>query len=62
MTNQERTLQAIENIINEFGQLRADGVPADAWHKHMHDLRSAAWNAYYAQAEIVKKQQEKAAA
>jgi hypothetical protein len=42
MTMQDRTLQAIINMIDELGALRADGVPPDAWHKHMHELRSAA--------------------
>ena len=56
MTKQQRVMQAIENMINELGQLRNDGVPADAWHKHMHDLRSAAWNAYYEQQKIVAEQ------
>ena len=60
MTMQDRTLQAIINMIDELDALRADGVPPDAWHKHMHELRSAAWNAYHAQIEIVKKQQSAA--
>jgi hypothetical protein len=58
MTKQERVLQAVENMLNEFGKLRADGVVADMWYKHMHELRSAAWAAYYAQKEIVEKQKE----
>ena len=58
MTAQERVLIAVENMINEIGQLRADGVPADMWYKHMHDLRSAAWKAYYDQKAIVEKQKE----
>jgi hypothetical protein len=56
MTKQERILSAIERIISEFGYLREDGIPADSWHRHMHDLRSAAWKAYDAQREIVAKQ------
>jgi len=56
MTNQDRVMKSIENMINEFGNLRNDGVPADAWHKHMHDLRSAAWTAYYAQKKVIEKQ------
>lgn len=58
MTNQERALEAVENIIGEFGKLRRDGVVSDMWYKHMHELRSAAWAAYYAQKEIVQKQKE----
>ena len=58
MTNQERVLQAVENIINEFGNLRNDGVVSDMWYKHMHELRKAAWNAYYEQKAIVEKQKE----
>lgn len=58
MTNQERVLQAVENIISEFGSLREDGVVADMWYKHMHELRKAAWNAYYEQKIIVDKQKE----
>ena len=58
MTAQERVLVAIERMINEIGQLRADGVVADMWYKHMHDLRTAAWNAYHEQKAIVEKQKE----
>ena len=58
MTNQERVLDAIENIINEFGKLRNDGVVSDMWYKHMYDLRTAAWNAYHEQKTIVEKQKE----
>lgn len=58
MTNQERVLEAVMNIINEFGKLRADGVVADMWYKHMHELRSAAWKAYDEQSKIVAKQKE----
>ena len=58
MTNQERVLQAVENIINEFGSLRNDGVVSDMWYKHMHELRKAAWNAYYEQKAVVEKQKE----
>lgn len=50
MTNQERALEAVENIINEFGKLRRDGVVSDMWYKHMHELRSAyecAMRAYF---------------
>lgn len=57
MNNQEQVLEAIETIIDQFGKLRNNGVPADAWHRHMHDLRTAAWAAYYAQKAIVEKQQ-----
>ena len=60
MTKQERILTAIENMINELGQLRNDGIPADCWHRHMHELRSAAWNAYHEQKRIVEKQREAA--
>ena len=56
MTNQERVLDAIENIINEFGKLRNDGVVSDMWYKHMHELRSSAWKAYYEQKAVVSKQ------
>lgn len=55
MTAQERVLIAVENIINEFGQLRSDGVVADMWHSHMHNLREAAWAAYYKQKDLVEK-------
>lgn len=58
MTNQERILEAVENMISEFGKLRQDGVVADTWYKHIHELRSAAWKAYYDQKAIVEKQKE----
>jgi len=58
MTNQEKVLAAIEKIINQFGELRAEGVVADMWYKHMHELRSAAWNAYYEQVKVVEKQKQ----
>jgi hypothetical protein len=58
MTKQERVLQAIENIINEFGKLRNDGVVSDMWYKHMHELRGAAWKAYHEQSALVEKQKE----
>lgn len=56
MTKQDRILTAIENIITEFGQLRQDGIPADCWHRHMHDLRAAAWTAWHEQKKIIEKQ------
>jgi hypothetical protein len=58
MTPQERILVAVENIINEFGDLRNSGIPADMWRKHMHNLRSAAWEAYYEQKKVVDKVKE----
>jgi hypothetical protein len=58
MTNQERVLDAIEKMINEFGSLRKDGVVSDMWYKHVHEARSALWKAYYAQKDIVTKQKE----
>ena len=58
MTTQEKVLVAIEKIINQFGELRAEGVVADMWYKHMHDLRSAASNAYYEQVKVVEKQKQ----
>ena len=58
MTAQEKVLAAIEKIINQFGELRAEGVVADMWYKNMHELRSAAWNAYHEQMKIVEKQME----
>jgi hypothetical protein len=58
MTKQERVLKAVENIINEFGELRNEGIISDMWYKHVHELRRAAWNAYYEQVKIVEKQQQ----
>ena len=58
MTSQEKVLAAIEKIINRFGELRAEGVVADMWYRHVHDLRSAAWNAYHEQMRIVEKQKQ----
>lgn len=58
MTKQERVLQAIENIISEFGSLRNEGIVADMWYKHMHELRKAAWTAYHEQKTLVEKQKE----
>lgn len=58
MNKQERVLQAVEAIIQQFGDLRNEGVVSDMWYRHIHDLRQAAWKAYYAQKEIVDKLNE----